>query len=273
MLSACGGGGSNSDSTEVFGNADNVDNTDPVITLNGPSVIEVIQDSNYIDSGASATDNEDGNISANIIVAGDTVNTNVAPGTTFTITYNITDTAGNPAIEVTRSVSIIVADAGNQIPVLSAATKQNYLTTINNARTVARSCGQFGSFPAVPAVSWSDKLYKAAYEHSQDLTESNTFSHDGSGTASDWSGFLLSKQSSMTDRVATYNYVWSRISENISAGTSRDTAQEAVDSWLSSDGHCKNIMDANVTQVGMALSSKQGTTFTYYWTQNFAKPR
>ncbi len=247
------------------------DTTDPVITLNGPSTIEIIQGSNYVEAGATATDNRDGNITANISITGDVVNTSTAPGTTFTITYNVSDEAGNPAIEVTRSVSIIES-SGNQIPVLSAATQQNYLSIINNARAVARSCGVYGSFPAVSAVSWSDKLYKAAYEHSQDLTETNTFSHDGSGTVSDWSGYPLSKQSSMTDRVATYGYSWSRLSENITAGTSRDTAQEAVDSWLASDGHCKNMMDANVTQVGLALSSTQGTTYTHYWTQNFGRP-
>ncbi|MEH6456359.1 MAG: CAP domain-containing protein, partial [Cocleimonas sp.] len=116
-------------------------------------------------------------------------------------------------------------------------------------------------------------LYKAAYEHSQDMTETNTFSHEGSGTVSDWSGYSLSKQSALRDRVATYGYSWSRLSENISAGTSRDTAQEAVDSWLASDGHCKNMMDPNVTEVGMAISTDQNTTYTNYWTQNFGRPR
>lgn len=246
------------------------DTTNPVITLNGPSTIEVIQGASYVEAGATATDNRDGNITANLTIAGDSVNTSASPGTTFVITYNVSDAAGNSAIEVTRSVSII-ADPGNQIPVLSEANKQTYLASINNARAVARTCGVYGSFSAVPAVAWSDKLYKAAYEHSQDMTESNTFSHDGSGTVSDWSGYPLNKRSSMTDRVATYGFSWSRLSENISAGTSRDTAQEAIDSWLVSDGHCKNIMDANVTQVGMAISSKQGTSYTNYWTQNFGR--
>ncbi|MEB8431224.1 DUF5011 domain-containing protein [Cocleimonas sp. KMM 6892] len=248
-----------------------VDTTDPVITLSGPSTVEVIQGANYVESGATANDDRDGNITTKILIAGDTVNTSASPGTTFTITYNVSDAAGNSAIEVTRSVSIIES-SDNQIPVLSASTQQNYLAVINEARAQARSCGEYGSFPAAPAVSWSDKLYKAAYEHSQDLTETNTFSHDGSGTVSDWSGYPLSKQSTMTDRVATYGYSWSRLSENVSAGTGRDTPEEAVQSWLDSDGHCKNVMDANVTQVGMALSSKSGTTYTHYWTQNFGRP-
>jgi len=267
MLSACGGG----DSGDDFSMASATDNTDPVITLSGPSTMQVVQGANYVEAGASASDNIDGNITNRIAIAGDTVNTSSAPGTTFTLTYNVSDAAGNPAIEVTRSVSI-TASSGNQIPVLSSATIQNYLTTINNARAVARSCGVYGNFAAVLAVAWNDKLYKAAYEHSQDMTKTNTFDHDGSGTASDWSGYSLSKQSAMRDRVATYGYSWSRLSENISAGTNRDTAQEAVDSWISSDGHCKNIMDPNVTDVGLALSSSQSTTYTHYWTQNFGRP-
>ena len=43
---------------------------------------------------------------------------------------------------------------------------------------------------------------------------SNTFSHDGSGTVSDWTGYALGKQSNMQERVASYDYLWSRLAEN-----------------------------------------------------------
>lgn len=172
-----------------------------------------------------------------------------------------------PVIPITES-----PNDEQPIPALSEVEIINYLTLINNARSVARSCGGTGNFPAVPAVAWSDKLYKAAYEHSQDLSRSDTFSHDGSGTASDWSGFALGKKSTMADRVATYHYSWSWLSENISAGTARDNPQQAVDSWLESSGHCQNIMSANVTEVGMAVSINPNSKYTNYWTQNFSKP-
>jgi len=294
-LSACGGGDSTS-STKTLENETVVtettetettetetetvnatpDTIDPLITLKGGSPLTVIQNSSYIDAGASAFDDRDGNISANIILAGDRVDTSLPAGYTFIITYNVKDAANNPAIEVTRSVSIIEDPNINldpQIPVLSEAKKQVYLTLINDARAQARTCSDTGNFPAVSPVTWSDKLYKAAYEHSQDLSQSNTFSHDGSGTESDWSGFALDKQSSMADRVATYGYGWSRLSENISAGTNRNTPQEAIDSWLNSPGHCHNIMSGDVTEVGMALSSSQTAQYTHYWTQNFGKSR
>lgn len=190
---------------------------------------------------------------------------------TDTLTLKVIDNDGASDSDTINVFVSAAPPATNDIPILSAATIQNYLTTINNARTVARSCGVYGNFPAVAAVSWSDKLYKASYEHSQDMTESNTFDHDGSGTVSDWTGYPLGQKSTMAQRVATYNYNWSRLSENITAGTFRNTVQKAMDSWITSDGHCKNIMDPNVTEVGLALSSKQGTTYTNYWTQKFGR--
>lgn len=77
----------------------------PVITLNGASTINLtIGDPPYSDQGATATDNVDGDISANIITGGDIVDTNT-PATYF-ITYNVSDAAGNAATEVIRTVIV-----------------------------------------------------------------------------------------------------------------------------------------------------------------------
>ena len=247
------------------------DTVDPVITLIGSGTIEVAKGGTYTDAGATALDNKDGNITANIIVGGDTVNTNAVIGTTFIITYNIKDAAQNAAIEVTRTVSII--DDPQQIPAISSATIQEYLSVINAARAEARDCGNHGSFPAADPVTWSTQLYKAAYEHSQDLSTSNTFDHLGSGTISDWTGYPQNKQSVFSERITNHGYVWARISENLSAGTYWDTAQEAVDSWIGSPGHCANLMDSGVTEVGMALSINTNAAYVHYWTQNFGRPR
>ena len=264
ILSACGGSGATGYKSS--------DTTAPIITLHGLHNVQVIQGTNYSEAGATATDDVDGDLSSDIIIAGDTVNTNADIGSTFTITYNVYDHAGNQAVEAIRTVSI-VRESNQQhiIPTLSEADKANYLFLINEARAVARTCGNTGNFPTVPPVTWSNKLYQAAYEHSQDLANSNTFSHHGSGTTTDWSGYALNKQSIMRDRVATYNYRWLRISENISAGTSRDTAKKAVDSWIASPGHCHNLMDPDITEVGMAVAINANSEYRHYWTQNFGR--
>jgi hypothetical protein len=54
--------------------------------------------------GVTASDNVDGDLTADIVVTGDTVDTAV-PGT-YTITYNVSDSAGNAATTVTRTVTV-----------------------------------------------------------------------------------------------------------------------------------------------------------------------
>lgn len=77
----------------------------PIIALVGPSTVNHDQGTPYTDTGATAIDNFDDDITSNIAVSGSVdVNT---PGT-YTLNYNVTDTAGNAAITVTRDV--IIAD-------------------------------------------------------------------------------------------------------------------------------------------------------------------
>lgn len=86
----------------IEGNAP--DTEAPVITLNGASTINLEQGGSFIDPGATATDNVDGNLTSSIVVGGDTVNTNVVGS--YVITYNVSDAAGNAATEVTRTVNV-----------------------------------------------------------------------------------------------------------------------------------------------------------------------
>ena len=162
--------------------------------------------------------------------------------------------------------------AAYDIPSIDESTKQTYLDAINNARAVTQDCGEYGVKDAVPALTWNDALYKAAYEHSEDLAESDTFAHDGSGTESDWTAQVqdLESGSTMRDRIENNGYTnWRKIGENIAAGSLRDTAQEAVDAWIKSDGHCKNLMNPDYKNVGMGHVEKDGSTYIHYWTQNF----
>ena len=76
----------------------------PVITLIGDATINIMVGDTFTDPGATATDNVDGDITANIVVAGDAVDVNTAG--TYTISYNVSDAAGNAAAEVTRTVTV-----------------------------------------------------------------------------------------------------------------------------------------------------------------------
>lgn len=89
-----------------------VDTAAPVIALSGNSSVNIYENSSYTDLGATATDNVDGNLTSSII-ASSTVN--AATVGTYAVTYNVTDSAGNPATQVTRTVKVLAVPATAQV--------------------------------------------------------------------------------------------------------------------------------------------------------------
>ena len=78
-----------------------LDTEAPVITLIGDGTINLSAGDSYIEQGATTTDNVDSSVPVSI---GGSVDTSIAGS--YTITYNATDTAGNGATEITRTVNI-----------------------------------------------------------------------------------------------------------------------------------------------------------------------
>ena len=148
--------------------------------------------------------------------------------------------------------------ASNFLPDSDTAGKA-ILDAVNVARASARSCGNQRFAPARP-VTWNGTLGDAALAHSRDMAEHRYFSHkgrDGAGAA---------------ERALRAGYRWLRIGENIAAG--QNSPAEVVAGWLSSPGHCANIMQAGFTEMGAAYAINQGRTGErVYWTQVFATPR
>ncbi|MCA0152317.1 immunoglobulin-like domain-containing protein [Winogradskyella vincentii] len=97
----------------------NPDTTPPVITLIGANPINLNIGDTYTEQGATATDNLDGDISANIVITG-TVNTAVA-GTYF-VNYNVSDSSGNAATQVTRTVNVAADTTPPVINLVGAST-------------------------------------------------------------------------------------------------------------------------------------------------------
>jgi len=84
----------------------NVDHTKPVIQVLGSNemTLEATHEGNYIDDGATCSDEVDGVISQNVEVSGDVVN--LSKVGTYTITYNCKDSAGNAAPSISRTVHV-----------------------------------------------------------------------------------------------------------------------------------------------------------------------
>lgn len=87
------------------------DVTKPVITLLGEASVQVKKGASYTDAGATAADDRDGDITERIVATitqnGETVPVldTSAPGS-YIYHYNVTDSAGNAAVEVTRTLTV-----------------------------------------------------------------------------------------------------------------------------------------------------------------------
>lgn len=78
------------------------DTTPPLITLSGANPQIIMVSEAYVEHGATATDNRDGDLTASIVIDASAVDSSV-PGT-YQVTYNVSDAAGNAAAMVTRTV-------------------------------------------------------------------------------------------------------------------------------------------------------------------------
>ena len=82
-----------------------VDTTPPVITLTGSSTVTLEVGSSYTDLGATALDNYDGDITTEIVT--DQTQVDITTLGNYTVTYNVDDSSGNSAVQVTRTVQVV----------------------------------------------------------------------------------------------------------------------------------------------------------------------
>ena len=98
-------------------------------------------------------------------------------------------------------------------------------------------------------------LTAAASAHAEDMANNGFFSHTGSDG------------SSSADRATRAGYNWSTVGENIASGAT--TAAQVMEMWMNSSGHRANILNANFTEIGVAVDSRGGLL----WVQVFGRPQ
>lgn len=82
------------------------DNLPPVIDLNGPAEIAINAGEAYVDA-ATAWDNCDGDVTGNMDIDYDGLDPGDPQAGVYTLTYTVSDIAGNDATPVTRTVTVI----------------------------------------------------------------------------------------------------------------------------------------------------------------------
>lgn len=94
--------------TLIFTGCNTEDLSTPTIVLEGDSPYEIVLGDTWDEPGYSATDDEDGDISANVTVDSSDINLNEIGE--YEVTYTVTDDAGNTGVK-TRLVRVVVGEA------------------------------------------------------------------------------------------------------------------------------------------------------------------
>jgi len=80
-----------------------------------------------------------------------------------------------------------------------------------------------------------------------------------------------SRQRTLRYRLEAFGAWFTRACENISAG--QRTGDEVFQGWMNSPGHRKNILNPDVTQMGLGVATNIASTYRTYWVMDFRKPR
>lgn len=140
----------------------------------------------------------------------------------------------------------------------AAAASRRVLELVNDARSRGHRCGRRTYAPARPLEA-DPALQRAAREHADDMAANNFHGHRGSDG------------SRPADRATRARYAWAAVAENVAAG--QTTAAEVVERWLSSPGHCENLMNPRYTETGAARAVNPESDKAVYWVQVFGAPK
>ena len=138
--------------------------------------------------------------------------------------------------------------SGNE---MEKSNEKHILALVNSYREKGCNCGS-KYYPPVEPIAWNDLLESAAQKHSDDMNKNKFFSHTGSDG------------SKVGNRITNAGYNWAACGENIAKGYRLE--DDVIKGWINSEGHCKNIMNPNFKEMGVAVSGD-------YWTQVFGKKR
>lgn len=126
------------------------DTTPPVITLLGNDPETVEANTSYTDAGATAADDTDGDITASIVTGGLPIDTSTL-GSNI-VTYDVSDNAGNAAVQVTRTVNVVDTTA----PTITAPADVTLEAPTDTTPANTGSATATDTVDPAPVISFSD---------------------------------------------------------------------------------------------------------------------
>jgi uncharacterized protein YkwD len=140
----------------------------------------------------------------------------------------------------------------------ASAVSQRILKLANEARARSRRCGGT-QFSSAPPLKLENRLNDAASVQARDMAKHDMLEHEGTDG------------STPATRVTRQGYTWRTVGENIASGPT--SADEVMEGWLDSPGHCANLMNPRFTEMGIGFVVDPRSESGVYWSQVFATPK
>ncbi|KAL0248206.1 hypothetical protein GEMRC1_003442 [Eukaryota sp. GEM-RC1] len=144
------------------------------------------------------------------------------------------------------------------VPASDSTSDRSSVHTIDNTildplrlgKECLRRTNEFRAKHKLPALQWNQRMFDIGVVHSKNMCEKVFFSHKG-----------------FDQRTAQFGFSFRTAAENVAMSTNvADPAATAVDGWIDSPGHRKNLL-GSFSKCGIGVY-KSGPTF--YFTQLFA---
>ncbi len=150
-----------------------------------------------------------------------------------------------------------IVDAGLQdVPAASWVAFEDEVTArVNVLRAAGGSCGTNEQFPPAGPLRVDARLVDAARAHGADMATHGYFAHESQDGTSPF------------QRMERAGYTAFAAAENIAAG--QRTPAEVVEGWRTSPGHCRNLYDADLGEVGVGYVYDASSPYRHYWVQDF----
>ncbi len=150
-------------------------------------------------------------------------------------------------------ISMAANKAAASAPPVQSQSELDQVLALTNAERAKVGC---------PALTINNTLGIVAQAHARDMGDNDFFSHDSLNGDSPF------------DRMTAAGYRFSSAAENIAAGYG--TPASVVAGWMGSSGHRANILNCNLTEIGIGyykMTSDTGdVNYYHYWVQDFGRP-
>jgi uncharacterized protein YkwD len=133
------------------------------------------------------------------------------------------------------------------------------LRLTNELRARGARCGS-RTFGTAPPLRLAPALTRAAQRQADEMARYRYLAHEGRDG------------STPAQRATQAGYAWRAVGENVAAGA--ESAAEVLLDWERSPDHCRNLLDPEFTEMGIAYAlNPQPTGHSTWWSMVLARPR